>query len=96
MTRTADDALRGKVLHTLRLIRDPETRMSVYDLEVVREVRVEEGTVHIVYTPPANLCPVGINLAFHIRREIHRLDGVTRVELRVRKGFAGAIALPDE
>jgi|GEM_PF-5774505 len=96
MTRTTDDVLRSRVVETLRQITDPETRMSVCDLEVIREIRVERGAVRIVYTPPANLCPVGIDLAFHIRREIQRVDGVTRVSLRVRKGFAGAIGLPEE
>ncbi len=82
--------IRSSVIEVLRAIHISHVEKSLYELEVIKEISVEDsGRVNIVFVPPSELCPVGINLAFEIRRRVKRVDGVNGVNLRVRELHQG-------
>lgn len=79
--------IRSRVIKLLRTMHVSHAEKNLYDMDVVREIGVEDdGRVRIIFVPPSDLCPVGINLAFEVKRKVKRIDGVKSVDLRVR-GF---------
>jgi ring-1,2-phenylacetyl-CoA epoxidase subunit PaaD len=55
----------------LEEVKDPEVPvLSVLDLGIVRSVRVEEGTIHIVITPTYSGCPAMDTIRMDIRLKL--------------------------
>ena len=73
-----------RVMEVIRMVEDPELRMSIVELGLVYDVAVDEGgvvTVDMTLTSPA--CPVGPMLQGQIYHYLMQVPGVEDVEVNL-------------
>lgn len=92
MTLTLDT---NSVLEVLRPVQDPELRKSLVELNMIRNVRVEEGQVSftLVLTTPA--CPLREFIVEDCEKAVRTLPGVTKVAVDVTAETPQQKALPN-
>ena len=74
--------LRGEILERLKEVQDPELKMDVVSLGMIREVSVDErGKVSIVFRPTSPLCPLAFKIALDIREAAEKVEGVRKVDV---------------
>lgn len=85
----------SKVLEVLRPVQDPELRKSLVELNMIRNVKIEGGTVSftLVLTTPA--CPLRQFIVEDCERAIKTLPGVETVNVEVTAETPQQKALPD-
>ncbi|MBW4659934.1 MAG: Mrp/NBP35 family ATP-binding protein [Drouetiella hepatica Uher 2000/2452] len=83
------------ILEALRPVQDPELRKSLVELNMIRNVRVEEGNVSftLVLTTPA--CPLRQFIVEDCERAIKALPGIQSVSVEVTAETPQQKALPD-
>jgi ATP-binding protein involved in chromosome partitioning len=92
MTPTLDKA---SILEVLRPVQDPELRKSLVDLNMIRNVQVEDGNVSftLVLTTPA--CPLREFIVEDCEKAVRTLPGVTTVAVEVTAETPQQKSLPD-
>ena len=69
---------------------DPETRMDVMRMKLVRDLKVnEKGKVELTFRPSSILCPLGFQLGINIKEAVQEVPGVRSVQVNV-DGFIHA------
>ncbi len=64
------------VIQKLKGIIDPHTGTSVYDMELIADLKVEGETVSLTFIPSSPYCPIGVQLAKAIKDGVESLGGV--------------------
>jgi metal-sulfur cluster biosynthetic enzyme len=59
---------------------DPELRMSIVELGLIYDVRVEDGNVKVIYTLTSQACPLGPIIDGQIQNILADLPGVKEIE----------------
>ena len=77
-----EDALRMQVMRALKEVMVPDENASVYDLNLVQLVEIDEEKVRLVFHPQAMLC-TSMQLAFSVRSAVKSVTGARRVEIHV-------------
>ena len=72
-----------QVIDALKNCYDPEIPLSIVDLGLVYEVRVEGGDVHVKMTLTAPGCPLHATISRSVKQEIEKLPGVGQAEVEV-------------
>ncbi|WP_339384555.1 Mrp/NBP35 family ATP-binding protein [Oscillatoria sp. FACHB-1407] len=92
MTKTLDASA---VLEVLRPVQDPELRKSLVELNMIRNVKIQDGNVSftLVLTTPA--CPLRQFIVEDCERAIKTLAGVESVEVEVTAETPQQRSLPD-
>lgn len=73
-----------EIREALRPVIDPEIGLSVVDLGMIRQVRVDEGgRVEIGMVLTAPFCPLAGYLAEQVRQAVAAVPGVSAVEVRI-------------
>ena len=72
-----------QVTQALREVFDPELGMSVVDLGLIYDVRIEDGRVRITMTLTTQGCPLHDSMTDWVRRAVGRIPGVHEVEVVV-------------
>lgn len=70
---------RAAVLQALRPVEDPELGVSIVELGLVRDVRIEEAprAIHVTLAMTSPLCPLGDEIARQAERALaDRFEGV--------------------
>lgn len=76
--------LKEKIESALRHVIDPETSMDVMQMQLVKNLRVDEdGSVSLSFTPSSPHCPLGFQLAISIYEAVKKVAGVTKVKVDV-------------
>ena len=76
------EVVRGKVIDVLRTIFDPEIPVSIYDLGLIYEARVEPGgATYIRMTLTTPMCPVAEDLPPDVEFKARAVAGVSSVQL---------------
>ena len=78
------DAVREDVIDALRLVKDPEIPVNIYDLGLIYELDVAEtGHVSVKMTLTAPGCPVAGSLVGEVQQRMEKVPGVrhARTEL---------------
>lgn len=70
-----------QVIDALRPVEDPELRRSIVELEMVREVRIEEGSVEVVVALTVAGCPLRNEIEARVTDAVTALGGVESVVL---------------
>jgi ATP-binding protein involved in chromosome partitioning len=70
-----------QVREALEGVMDPELKRSIVDLEMVRDVVVEDGHVHLTLALTTMACPLKDQIAGDARQAILTLDGIEQVEV---------------
>lgn len=78
-----DDKLEKEIIGVLKKVNDPETNINVYDMDLIKDLKVEDGKVTLKFSPSSNVCPLAIQLAFNIKRAVESVEGVNEVDLSV-------------
>ena len=78
-----DDKLEKEIIEVLKKVNDPETNINVYDMDLIKDLKVEDGKVTLKFSPSSNVCPLAIQLAFNIKRAVESVEGVNEVDLSV-------------
>jgi ATP-binding protein involved in chromosome partitioning len=84
------------VLDVLRPVQDPELQKSLVELNMIRNVAIEGGTVSftLVLTTPA--CPLREFIVEDCQKAVKQLPGVEKVEVAVTAETPQQKALPDQ
>jgi FeS assembly SUF system protein len=72
-----------QVIDALKNCYDPEIPLSIVELGLVYEVRVEGGDVHVKMTLTAPGCPLHATISQSVKQEIEKLPGVGQAEVEV-------------
>jgi ATP-binding protein involved in chromosome partitioning len=72
---------REQVLEALRDVQDPELHRSIVDLDMVRDVRVRDGHVHVDALLTIQGCPLRQVIVESIRERVARIPGVRSVDV---------------
>lgn len=85
----------SSVLEVLKPVQDPELQKSLVDLNMIRNVKIEGGTVQftLVLTTPA--CPLRQFIVEDCERAVKTLPGVEKVEVEVTAETPQQKGLPD-
>ncbi len=83
------------VLEVLRPVQDPELRQSLVELNMIRNIQVDNGLVKftVVLTTPA--CPLREFIVDECKQAVKTLPGVTDVQVEVTAEIPQQKALPD-
>jgi FeS assembly SUF system protein len=81
---TCPSQLEPAVVEAIRSVYDPEIPVSVFDLGLIYDLRIDDtGEVTVIMTLTAPTCPVAEELPSWIQRAIGALDGVTNVKMEI-------------
>jgi FeS assembly SUF system protein len=82
---TTNEALRDRVVRSLRRVHDPEIPVNIYDLGLIYELDVDErsGTVAVVMTLTAPNCPVADQIVEDVRKAVVGAEGVRSAEVNL-------------
>jgi len=78
-----NNELKNRIINSLKKVNDPETNINVYDMDLIRDLNIEDGKVTLKFSPSSNVCPLAIQLAFNIKRAVESVEGVRKVDLTV-------------
>ena len=78
-----DNELKEEIIEALKKVNDPETNMNVYDMDLIKDLKAENGKITLKFSPSSNVCPLAIQLAFNIKRAVESVEGVRKVDLTV-------------
>ena len=82
--------LKEKILDSLNHVIDPETRLNVMRMKLVKDLLVSEGgIVSLTFIPSSPVCPLGFQLALSIQTAIKNVEGVDDISMNV-EGFVRA------
>lgn len=77
--------LEDKVVDKLKEIMDPHTNTSLYDMGLISDLKVDNGSVSLTFTPSSPYCPIGVQLATAIKKGILSLEGINAVDILVKE-----------
>ena len=67
----------------LQSVEDPELHIDVWTLELIREVKINLGSVDILMTLTTPFCPYGPSLMEEIKNAVYDVEGVKEVNLQL-------------
>ncbi|MBO9572044.1 MAG: SUF system Fe-S cluster assembly protein [Chitinophagaceae bacterium] len=78
------EALKEKVIETLRSIFDPEIPVNIYELGLIYEVDIlPMNNVQIVMTLTAPSCPAAQSLPIEVDQKVRQIEGINDVHVSV-------------
>jgi len=69
------------VIEGLREVYDPELHYNIYDLGLVYDITVDDGSVHILMTLTTPACPIGPMITEQVQENIGLIPGVKDVDI---------------
>ena len=78
-----DEELRNRIIEALKKVIDPETFIDVVTMNLIMDLKVKDGDVEAVFRPSAPTCPLGVQLAYSVKKAIQDVEGVRNVKLTV-------------
>lgn len=73
--------LRDKIEETLHTVQDPEIPVSIMELGLVYELKIDAGVVWIKMTLTAPACPVAGEILQEVQQKVEAIDGVKQVHV---------------
>jgi metal-sulfur cluster biosynthetic enzyme len=74
---------REEVTHALRDVFDPELGMSVVDLGLIYDLKIDAGRVRITMTLTTQGCPLHDSMIEWVRQAVGKIPGVEDVEVAI-------------
>jgi ATP-binding protein involved in chromosome partitioning len=72
---------RDQVIEALRPVQDPELHRSIVDLDMVRDVQIDNGTVAVTVALTVAGCPLRAEIESRVQGAVGPLEGVERVQV---------------
>ena len=80
----AIETLSDQIIRTLDEIYDPEIPVSIYELGLIYDVRInKEKEVQIIMTLTSPSCPVAESLPEEVRLEVEKISGVKSAKVEI-------------
>lgn len=76
--------IEGKVLEVLKTVMDPETGMSMIDMQLINKIEETDGAVAIEFMPSSPMCPIAFYLADEIKKAAMKVEGVKKVRVNCK------------
>jgi len=73
--------IESKVMEALKGVMDPETGMSMVDMQLISKVEEKDGSVDIEFIPSSPMCPIAFYLAEEIKKAALCVEGVKKVKI---------------
>ncbi|MCQ5362606.1 MAG: iron-sulfur cluster assembly protein [Candidatus Methanomethylicia archaeon] len=73
--------IESRVLEALKGVMDPETGMSMVDMQLINKVEESDGQVNIEFVPSSPMCPIAFYLASEIKKAALKVEGVKKVKV---------------
>ncbi len=83
MTGRKSGPTREQILEALRDVQDPELHRSIVELNMVREIAVEDGRVAVEVLLTISGCPLRETIARAVTERIRAIPGVSDVDVRL-------------
>ena len=71
------------VVEELKKVIDPHTDQDVYEMGLIKDLKVEGNIVSLKFVPSSPYCPLGVQLATSIRDQVRGIEGVGKVKITV-------------
>jgi metal-sulfur cluster biosynthetic enzyme len=75
--------IKNQIIKVLKTIPDPELGISIYDLGLIYDIKIQKDTVVILMTLTSAGCPLFDMMAVPIQDKIQRIPGVRKVEIEL-------------
>ena len=72
-----------QVVEVLKKVNDPEIMVDIMTLELVRDITITDGKVHILMTLTTPMCPYGPQLLGQVIQEVSQIKSVKIVEIEL-------------
>jgi metal-sulfur cluster biosynthetic enzyme len=72
-----------QVAEALREIVDPHSRVNVYDMGLISDIKVSKDSVSLTFRPTSQFCPLGVHLSMNIKRRLLRLQKMKKAEVTI-------------
>ena len=80
----AIETLSDQIIRTLDEIYDPEIPVSIYELGLIYDVRInKEQEVQIIMTLTSPSCPVAESLPEEVKLEVEKISGVKSAKVEI-------------
>ncbi len=76
-------ATKEDIIEVLKKISDPELMMDIWTLELIRNIKVEDGRAHIKMTFTSPMCPYGPQLLEEIKTKVSEINGIKEANVEV-------------
>lgn len=83
------------VLEALRKVQDPEIHKDLISLNMVKDLKVDGGTVRLTVELTTPACPLKDKIEADVRQALLAVPGVAQVELRLSSNVATGRATPE-
>jgi len=71
------------VRNALKTVEDPELHMDIVTLELIYEIKVENGNAYVRMTLTTPACPYGPALLEEVKRKVTELEGIKDVQIEL-------------
>jgi len=88
-------ASEAAVLDALRKVQDPEIHKDLITLNMIKDLKVEGGTVRLTVELTTPACPLKEKIEGDVREALMAVPGVTQVELKLSSNVATSRATPE-
>jgi FeS assembly SUF system protein len=78
-----DEIIKDQVVETLQTIFDPEIPVNIYELGLIYDIAVQDGSVWVKMTLTSPACPVAGTLPIEVENKIASVPGVKNVEVEL-------------
>jgi metal-sulfur cluster biosynthetic enzyme len=85
-------SLQDNAISALKAVMDPHTGLSVWDMGLIHDMKFDGGIVGLTFIPTSPFCPLGIQLAIMIKQALAKVDGITKVNIRI-EGHMNAVEI---
>ena len=76
--------LKNKVIEKLKTVIDPETRMDVISMRLIKDLMItNESKVSFKFRPSSSVCPLVFPLAFKIQKAVKEIEEVKELKMVV-------------
>lgn len=75
--------LRDKIEDTLKTVYDPEIPVSIWELGLVYELKINADVVWITMTLTAPACPVAGDIIREVQEKVQEIEGVRDVHVQL-------------
>lgn len=73
----------SKIIDALKTVYDLEIPVNVYDLGLIRDLKISGDRVYIKMTWTSPMCPYGPLMTKMVEEAVQKVDGVEKVEVEV-------------
>ena len=72
-----------QIIGKLKEIIDPHTNSSIYDMNLISDLKIGDSDVSLTFRPSSPFCPLGVQLAIAIKRKLKEIKDIKNVNINV-------------